>query len=254
MDMVINRVFREGVDLAKFHGASLRIPSGVFEDLVAVAENAAQLQEIINLAGQSGNQADFWSIAKFLSDKVSLPRHVVRDILDGLAALRVAMERLDLSPEEVVTKIDSSIETEAPEVWKQQHQEKWRQARERIVSALKAISVESPISIQHKARELTYSHQHVLLGARLITDLRPVFDAGATRINTMVLTHVLSVDYQDGQTVKRIEFALDAGDVAKLRQSVERAQQKTETARKLLEDKSVALIIAGRPDVDSEAE
>jgi len=92
----------------------------------------------------------------------------------------------------------------------------------------------------------------VLTDTRLITDLRPVFNAAGDEIKAIVLTHVLSVSYFDGSQRRRIEFALDVADLGQLRKIAERAYRKMATARKRFESAGIVLIEAGSIKQDAE--
>lgn len=232
--------------MAETQPVSFRVPPSGFNDLAAVASNAAALDRIVaELNGIPNVQFDMAAAAKLIAERVAIPEQVASDILDGLSSLRSLMERRGLSAEQIVSKIDQSIETQASEAWKIAHLKMWMTAQQQIIGALAAIPSESPLSIRQKARDLTYAHQHVLLDASLITDLRPIYNESGDKMHAMVLTHVLSITHQDGSDSRRIEFALDAADVEKLRNLANRALLKTQTARAALAGTKLALLIPG---------
>jgi hypothetical protein len=241
----------KGVRLAEQHPVVIQIPATGFSDLAAVADHADKLPEIISGINQSQGQTDLAKMARFVSDRVGLPTGTAQDILDGLASMRGLMDRWKLSAKELVDSIERSIQRQASEGWKSQYLKKWEDGKDKIASALKSISPESPISIRQKVRELTYAHQNVLTDAALITDLRPVYNSNADKILAMVLTHVLSVSYYDGSRQQRIEFALDAADVAKISNLVARAKRKTRAAKQAFQDQPWSLMIAGTAGNDN---
>jgi len=59
-----------------------------------------------------------------------------------------------------------------------------------------------------------------------VTDLRPVFNEAGDRIVQSVISHVLSIDYHDGMDHRVIQFSLDAGRLAELKEDCERAIRK----------------------------
>ena len=237
--------------LAEPRPVSLRIPPSGFEDLAQLAENASRLEQILLLLKECQQSIDEFSAVKFLSEKTGLSEVVARDVLDGLASLRGLMVRHALTEDQVISAIDASIDTSAPSAWASRYSEKWKAAHEQIVLALKSIPAESPLSLYQKIKELTYSHQHVLTDITLVTDLRPVFNHDADQVRAVVLTHVLTISYQDGTNLRRIEFATDAADVLKLQRITERAQKKIAAIRKATDNQNAfQLIVAGQAASD----
>ena len=231
--------------MAESPNVLFRIPPRGLDDLAAAAAHAEKLVEIVQLIAKADIRIPGNLITKSISENIGLPESQTAKILDALSSLRGLMDRLKLSVEQVVAGIDYSIQSYATDNWKQRNLENWRRAQDIFVVALRAMPAESPLSIQQKARELTFAHQHVLTDAALITDLRPVYNAAGDKIHAIVLTHVLTLNYQDGTAQRRIEFALDAGDVAKLFKTVERAQVKTEAALRTFADLKLTLMVPG---------
>src|SRR5207248_2039440 len=133
---------------------------------------------------------------------------------------------------------------EAPEEWRKRNLEQLRASGDRIASVIATITKDHQLLMRQKAIELTFAHQNIFKSSRIITDLRPVFNAAGDDIKAIVLTHVLGVEYFDGVRNQRIEFALDEGDVLALLKSAQRAQIKTESTRKAMAE-HWELIVAG---------
>jgi hypothetical protein len=236
----------KGVELAESQNVVLRIPPSGFAELAGVADHSADLGKFISALNECQNLADADASIEFLKEKTGLPISTARSIQSGLAALIGLKARLGLPSDQLLDAVNRSIESQAPTEWKQLHWKAWKESQAAILSALDSIPAESPLAIQQTVRELTYAHQHVLVDADLITDLRPVYNASATEIQAIVLTYVLSIMYQDGRSGRRIEFALDAGDVAKLADLAKGAQAQTATAKAAAtEGRKWTLIVAG---------
>lgn len=89
---------------------------------------------------------------------------------------------------------------------------------------LKALALES-ISISAKASDVAYSNERLFTGARILTDVRPVFSNDLSP-TAAVLIHSLKIDYvQDGETHERF-FSLDSSDLTTLRDALDRALRK----------------------------
>jgi len=86
-----------------------------------------------------------------------------------------------------------------------------------------------------KVFDVQHEYEKVFRKARIMTDIRPVFDpSGAEAIGAMVV-HSLSVAYAQGGEHKEIVFAMDDSDMSALRKLLDRAETKSKTAEKLIE-------------------
>jgi len=85
-----------------------------------------------------------------------------------------------------------------------------------------------------KARTLQYAYEHLLRSARILTDVRPVYDDDADEILGGVVTHSLVIEYTEGGRHHHSYFALDTQDVGRLKQQCERAERKAATTEAML--------------------
>jgi hypothetical protein len=104
--------------------------------------------------------------------------------------------------------------------------------RERLERFLR---LDGPLAITSKALGVLTDHEHIFVGARILTDVRSVFKdnveeppAGA------VIVHMLGVHYHEGHSHKEIFFALDTQDLKQLRESIDRASKKEEALKEML--------------------
>lgn len=85
-----------------------------------------------------------------------------------------------------------------------------------------------------KAKELQTEAEHIFCEARMITDLRPVFGSNVTDSpEAMIIVHTLKLGYHDfqSQTHREMYVAMDADDIAKLIEVLQRAEKKTKTLK-----------------------
>ena len=88
-----------------------------------------------------------------------------------------------------------------------------------------------------KALQLGWDHKHVHSKARIVTDIRPVFDDGKDEILGAVIFHILRLEYHDGDQEDNISVAMDKDDVQALRDACDEALKKAESARGLVMEK-----------------
>ncbi len=226
--------------------ASFGIPKSAFRHLAALAQHADKLDAIVKELQCCESPADHEASAKTIAKATGIRAADISDVFDGLSSLRGLMDRTEMSASTLVEVVDTNIEEQATSVWKSTNLDNWRNAKPQIAEVLAQIPDSSPLGIQQKARDLTYAHQNVLTESAIITDLRPIFDTTGDRIRALVLTHMLSISYSDGgTTTRRIEFALDAADLADLLKAAERGKRKTIAARGLAKSSGLEIVVAG---------
>jgi hypothetical protein len=85
-----------------------------------------------------------------------------------------------------------------------------------------------------KAVRLQWDHTNVLAETHIITDLRPVFDADASRALAAIICHTLRLSYNSEGRTHHIALAVDTGDLQRLQRDVERALKKAEVMKDYL--------------------
>lgn len=91
------------------------------------------------------------------------------------------------------------------------------------------------IDLSAKAISVQLEQQHSFTSARIITDIRPIFDSDATKpLAGSVLVHNLKIEYVESGEEKEFFVALDNKDVQNLIEIFIRAQQKDSNIKQFL--------------------
>ena len=77
-----------------------------------------------------------------------------------------------------------------------------------------------------KVEQLRTDHLSILEDAKIVTDLRPVFDKPGERPVGAIITHTLKIITHESGEHKELYFALDGDDVLMLKRLAERALEK----------------------------
>jgi hypothetical protein len=94
--------------------------------------------------------------------------------------------------------------------------------------------------------DLSYEYSNLWQGARILTDVRPIFSKDATSIEGAVVSHTLRLYFVSSDGRHELHVAMDESDVQALVEQCERAIQKARTARDLMTDKAkVPTLISG---------
>jgi hypothetical protein len=102
------------------------------------------------------------------------------------------------------------------------------------------------VSLYAKARDLAFDFERLYARARILTDIRPVYDDDRNTIIGGDITQTLRLDYfvAEGET-KSITVALDILDLEQLKKCCGDALQKAEVARKLLDNSGLEVVLPG---------
>ncbi|WP_143547133.1 hypothetical protein [Rhodococcus sp. 05-2255-1e] len=123
-------------------------------------------------------------------------------------------------------------------------------ARLRLIDRLAALLSAPKFFGFSKALDVSSEFDQVLHVARLVTDIRPVFDPDPS-IDPIgaVVVHNLRLDYFHEGRIKTASFALNDHDLAQLKLVVERAQAKHATLTRLLSSSNLTEFdVAGEGD------
>lgn len=92
---------------------------------------------------------------------------------------------------------------------------------------LKRVLSDKTIRLRSKAWSLVLERPCVLGSARILTDLRPVFNSkNPASVEAFTVIHTLVLEVQEGSADKVLHIALDPKDLSSLRESISRAEQK----------------------------
>lgn len=100
------------------------------------------------------------------------------------------------------------------------------------LAALLALDSLNIISL--KAKELQHESERTFCNARIITDVRPIFGENIDDSPTMIIVHTLKIGFHESGH-KDIYVALDAADIAGLKKTLQRAEDKAKKLKSMLD-------------------
>jgi hypothetical protein len=105
----------------------------------------------------------------------------------------------------------------------------------------KLLAFNNTIAVTAKAMDVITEHPHVFCGARILSDIRPVFATTAESASAAVVIHTLQIGYHDGGTGPHKEFyvALDTSDLGRLKETILRAEKKDIALQSMLKSAHV---------------
>lgn len=132
-----------------------------------------------------------------------------------------------------------------PAEWDDLQRTKWRECR----PALERLLSTKSVVLATKATDISFDVERFCIGARIITDIRPVFDPQHNQIVGSAMMQTLRLEYMslDG-TVSSMSIGLDAGDIDHLKKACEEATHKADVARDTLSKSGLTEIIVPGED------
>lgn len=227
------------------------LSKSLMEDVALLAENRPHLATIAESISTLAPGVGLRDASRLIAEKTShLPDDVHRTLWI-IWNLRHLADSLQIPPAELPGMLVATLEKYAPIEWKRANLEEWEKTAPEVAVFLEELNPEHPLNIGRKAEQLAYLHQNVLTSARLVTDVRPVFDVPAQRILKALIIHTLFIEYSDGGQDQRIAFALDADDVAQLRRLCDRAELKAATLKAAMAETTWPTAVIGeKPNPD----
>lgn len=203
--------------------APITLPDQAFRDLVLLAESSELLRKISEAMPQLSRANSIKAAVAALEKATETDAEKLTPVISAVLTLNGVRRNLHVEPDELMRLIDDAIDRQVGDEWGEKNLSGWRSARGSLTLLLNA---DSHLAVLEKAVHLAYAYQNILTRVRLFTDVRPVFNESGDKVHRGVLSFVLSLDYQNGDNYQRLDFALDAADIAELKRLCERAEKK----------------------------
>jgi hypothetical protein len=108
---------------------------------------------------------------------------------------------------------------------------------------LRALLNVRPLSMITKARELHIDHDNIFCTAKVISDMRPVFDVQVDDPPAgFSIVHTMKLGYHQGGKHTELYVAMDKQDIEELIATLQRAQRKAATLAKLCQEKTLPIL------------
>jgi hypothetical protein len=95
-----------------------------------------------------------------------------------------------------------------------------------------------------KAMDVLLEQEHTFYHARIVTDIRPIFNKSGDSVDATVIVHNLRIHYGKGSDHKDFYVALDTSDIHILRQVLDRAVSKANCLQGLVKQAGISYLDA----------
>jgi hypothetical protein len=202
---------------------ALHLPDSAFDDVRLLVTHADKLELIEQGVAKAEILQNVEGMSRHVADGVGLSGADVQSIVSTTLSLYQMADVCDSGREGFVDLLGVWFLSTGRSKGEEALEDAWEGAHPAI---RKALDEDSAFAIVCKSVELAFSHQNVLRTARLLTDIRPVYNKGATGLARMVVTHQLVLEYQDGASSERLYLTVDESDLRRLEQQCARARDK----------------------------
>jgi len=215
-------------------GPFLNLTQRARDDLLHLAHLGTQLEGVVEGVRDLPMGTGLSEAASKVAEAAGIGVEDASRVLLTLQNLRSLKVRLGQTSAQVVEAAAATLASprRVPRKDGKEDSDAWTAAGPAVTTLLELLQDDHPLVVAWKADELSREHQNLFLGARLLTDLRPVFNGAGDRVHQSLVIQTLLIDYQDGTDVRRLALGLDAHDVAHLRRLCERAELKAATLKR----------------------
>jgi hypothetical protein len=106
------------------------------------------------------------------------------------------------------------------------------------------LSLERSVGTAAKAGPVLTQHERIFVGARIMTDLRPIYHLDVSeKPDAAVIIHMLRITQRDNFGVHSDQyFALDSNDIAAMKELIDRAEKKEKTLKSIMQNSGVTVL------------
>lgn len=165
-------------------------------------------------------------------------------VIEQLLSLYTLRRQRRISASEIVEGLNYGIET-ARQKWNENQLATWKSLQPQLLLLFDIPNIWLAV----KSLDLSYDYSNLLQSAKILTDIRPLYNEDASQIEGSVISYTLRISYDSRAGNKSISIALDENDVRSLLEASERALKKASTAKKFMAEKgNVNVFICGEEE------
>jgi hypothetical protein len=220
---------------------ALRVPEQQIANIKKLLELPDdKVNGFLDALAKAGPQFNVYDLSLGIADRSGLPHDLTLGIIQILTSLYLTRNWRESAEQFVDREVFEALkaaQTFSPEDIDVQ----WGKLRKFFVAAL---SLERSVGTAAKAGNVLTQHERIFAGARIVTDLRPIFHLDVTeKPDAAVIVHMLKITQRNhyGDRVDQY-FALDSNDIAVMQAVFERAMKKEKTLRDVMKNSGMTVL------------
>jgi hypothetical protein len=199
-----------------------------------------RIEEFLDALAKEKPQFNVFDLAEEISGPLDVPHPLAEGIVRVLASLYLTRDLGE--PIEKFIDRDVLIALRRAEVFTGENAKaQWDRLRKFLVAALK---LERSVGTATKAGPVLTQHERIFAGARIMTDLRPIFHIDVSeKPDAAVIIHMLRIRHRNGFGAQSDDyFALDSNDIVALKELIERAMRKEQTLKGVMNNSGMTIL------------
>jgi hypothetical protein len=208
----------------------LVVPTKYYEalgHLAALGPDA--VEQLSALAEAESISVDVEEVASRFSRSLKTSNEKVLSIFGFLMSLNELRWERAQDPVSLEKELTAAIVEQAEPGWKDRYLEMWRAVSHKLPAFLMPNGF---FSLLRKAYDLALNRHSLVLSLQILSDARPLYDEDADALKALVLSHTLTFRVQQGSDRQALHITLDAADMQRLSQELDRAIKKEATLKK----------------------
>jgi hypothetical protein len=218
----------------------VRVPEQHYAGFMALLSlEPGQSEELISAIESTPPTLPIEDFAAKVSSKTSLAPKTIEDVVTVLVSLYALRRELSLTVGDFLNVIVDALDSSRPTALRPSDGN-WEPFRATLD---KLLSLGPTLGILAKAAQLRTYEERIFHDARIITDIRPVFEADPEQLPVGgLIIHTLQITYHHEGSLKELHLAIDPEGVDKLRGLLNRADLKAKTLSSVLEKASLIVL------------
>lgn len=218
---------------------SVRLVKSQINDIVAICKLGApglnRVADALEIMKPTLKRTELNRVLSEAAESTEAARALSR----ALPGMATAIRKLTLKPADLLQSFETGLTAENVDEATLRLWHECRPIVEKILSS-------APIALYAKARDLAFDFERLYARARILTDIRPVYDDHRDDIVGANITQTLRLDFHTSEEgTKSLTFALDIPDIEQLKKCCEDALRKAQVARLLIEKNGLEATLPG---------
>jgi hypothetical protein len=163
-------------------------------------------------------------VSELVSTVEGIPREELNELIPSLLSLSTIRDQYELTSEEVAQALSKSVGGAESSL---------------LESRLTSLLEVHTLNVIAKAGALSIEQPRLMRGARILTDVRPVFGSKPEAPTAALVVHTLKISYLEDNEYKEFFVTLDADDVGRLSDQLNRANSKAKGLRAWIESTEI---------------
>ena len=202
-----------------------------------------KIDGFLNALTKARPQFNVADLAAEISEPLDVPRPLADGIVRVLASIYLTRD-LGTPPLENFLDREVFLALKRAQVFPAEAENteaQWKRLRKFLLAAL---SLERSLGTAAKAGPVLTQHERIFSGARILTDLRPIYHLDVSeKPDAAVIIHMLRITQRDNYGKHTDEyFALDSNDIKLMKDVLERALKKENTLKSIMKNSGVTVL------------